>query len=286
MSPSEKANSKRSIATRWKRKSAKTIVGLIICGGAFTHVGTVSVSAEPVHARVRDKDQMTMVLIPRGDFRIGSTAGEADEQPVHQIYLDAFWMDQTEITNAEYKKCATSGFCTNPSREDSFTRQRYYSSEDEQYTDFPVVHVNWYQAEEYCKWAGGRLPTEAEWEAAARGTDGRTYPMGDTVDKESANYAGFVGDTTRSGSYPSGSSPYGVLDMAGNVWEWMSDWYDQDFYRRSPNRNPTGSPSGLFRVLRGGSWEDDTDQLRSANRNWNDPLISTTTWGFRCVVPE
>lgn len=269
-----------------KRTRAKAIVGLIICGGAFAHFGTVSASAEPVHKRVRESDQMTMVLIPQGEFRIGSTDGKVDEQPVHRVRLDAFWMDQTEVTNAQYKKCAASGLCTNPSLGDSFTRHEYYTSDNEQYADFPVIHVNWYQAAAYCKWAGGRLPTEAEWEAAARGTDGRTYPMGDAVAKGSANYAGFVGDTTRVGSYPSGSSPYGVLDMAGNVWEWASDWYDQDFYSRSPDRNPTGPPSGSSRVLRGGSWEDDSDLLRSANRNFNDPLISTTTWGFRCVVPE
>ena len=269
----------------WKRKPAKAIVGLIICSGTFMHIGTVSASADPTHTRMRDKDEMTMVLIPQGEFRIGSNVGKVDEQPVHQVYLDAFWMDQTEVTNTQYQKCVASGSCTNPSSEGSFTRPRYYASDD-QYADFPVIHVNWYQATTYCTWAGGRLPTEAQWEAAARGTDGRTFPMGDHVDKDSANYAGFVGDTARVGSYPSGSSPYGVLDMAGNVWEWVFDWYGQDFYRRSPNRNPTGPPSGSSRVLRGGSWEDDTDLLRSANRNFNDPHASTTTWGFRCVVPE
>jgi len=286
MSAPSDENGKQNMTSIWKRTPAKAIVGLIIYGAAFTHIGTVSASAEPVHQRVRDKDQMTMMLIPQGEFRIGSADGKVDEQPVHRVHLDAFWMDQTEVTNAQYKECAASGLCTNPSMGDSFTRREYYTSDNEQYADFPVIHVNWYQAEAYCKWAGGRLPTEAEWEAAARGTDARTYPMGDAVAKGSANYAGFVGDTTRVGSYPAGSSPYGVLDMAGNVWEWVSDWYDQDFYSQSPRRNPAGPPSGSSRVLRGGSWEDDTDLLRSANRNFNDPLISTETWGFRCVVPE
>ncbi len=286
MSSSKNQHTSRGAARRWKRTPAKAVLGLLVCGAAFMQIGSVSASPEPVHNRIRDKDQMVMVMISQGEFRMGSDAGKIDEQPIHRVYLDGFWMDRTEITNAQYRKCVASGSCTNPSSDDSFTRQRYYTSDNDQYGNFPVIHVDWYQAAAYCKWAGGRLPTEAEWEAAARGTDGRTFPMGDHVDKGNANYAGFVGDTARVGSYPSGASPYGVLDMAGNVWEWVFDWYDQDFYRRSPDRNPTGPPSGSSRVLRGGSWEDDTDLVRSPNRNFNDPHSSTTTWGFRCVVPE
>ena len=225
-----------------------------------------------------------MVFVPQGEFAIGSTAGDINEQPVHRVFLDAFWIDQVEVTNGQYQQCAAEGACTNPAPAGSFTRDRYYDADE--YADFPVIHVNWYQAKDYCTWAGGRLPTEAEWEAAARGTDGRTFPMGNAIDRRNANYAGFVGDTTRVGSYPSGASPYGVLDMAGNVWEWVSDWYGEDSYRDSTSRNPTGPSSGKSRVLRGGSWEDDADLVRSANRNWNDPQNSTTTWGFRCVTPE
>ena len=260
-------------------------LGLTMCG-TVPHVGTASASPERGSTRVREKDQMTIVFVPQGEFGMGSTAGNIDEQPVHRVFLDAFWIDQVEVTNGQYQQCAAAGACTSPSVAGYFTRDSYYDSKNGGYADFPVIHVNWYEAEDYCTWAGGRLPTEAEWEAAARGTDGRTFPVGNAIDMQNANYAGFAGDTTRVGSYPSGSSPFGVLDMAGNVWEWVSDWYGEDFYRDSTSRNPRGPSSGQFRVLRGGSWEDDADQVRSANRNWNDPQGLDNNMGVRCVTPE
>ena len=282
MSVADIGDRDRNPTSVWKKR-ARVILTVIICGGAFVQIGSVSASPDVTSTRVRAEDSMTMVFAPQGTFRMGSNDEDADEQPVHDVYLDAYWIDQTEVTNRQYKKCVAAGSCTDPSQGGSFTRDKYYATDTNEYADFPVIFVDWFQADEYCKWVNGRLPTEAEWEFAARGTDGRSFPMGDTVNKESANYAGFVGDTTRVGAYPSGSSPYGVLDMAGNVWEWVNDWYGQDFYSRSSSRNPTGPISGRFRVLRGGSWEDDNDLLRSANRNWNEPQVSTSTWGFRCV---
>ena len=144
------------------------------------------------------------------------------------------------VTQAEYNECVSSGKCSANQKYDGFTGDRQ-----------PVVGVNWNDARTYCEWAGKRLPTEAEWEKAARGTDGRIYPWGNTIDPTRANYADSgIGKTSKVGSYPSGASPYGALDMAGNAWEWVADWHDKNYYRNSPSKNPQGPDSGKYRVLR------------------------------------
>ena len=147
-----------------------------------------------------------------------------NEQPVHKVVLDAFWIDQTEVTNKMYALCVQTSVCTPPSSTNSSTRPSYY--ENPEFEDYPVIYVDWYKAKTYCEWAGRRLPTEAEWEKAARGTDGRNYPWGkDAPNKMLLNYNGNVGDTTEIGKYPAGASIYGALDMAGNAWEWVSSLY-------------------------------------------------------------
>jgi formylglycine-generating enzyme required for sulfatase activity len=147
-----------------------------------------------------------------------------------------------------------------------------------------VVFVEWNQASNDCRWAGGQLPTEAEWEKAARGTDGRTYPWGNqAADCNLANYGGCVGSASQLGSYGSGASPYGALDMAGNVREWVSDWYGEGTYRRSPEEDPTGPASGRSQALRGGSWFTYPGGARCANRYWNHPEVTIGNTGFRCV---
>ena len=197
--------------------------------------------------KISDKDGMTLMYVPAGEFEMGSNNGESDEKPVHTVYLDAFWIDKTEVTNAQYRLCVQAGVCAIPIG-------KYFDNSN--YTDHPVVYVYWQDANNYCSWVGRCLPTEAEWEKAARGTDGRTYPWGEGLDCSKANYywCGKFNEISPVGYYPQGASPYGVLDMAGNVWEWVSDWFSSGYYNQSPSSNPQGPASGDTHGLRGGSW--------------------------------
>ena len=224
-------------------------------------------------------DGATLLFVPAGEFLMGSTENDsnadADEIPQHTVYLDAFWIDRIEVTNAVYRRCVQAGGCTEPAHS-----PRYLSSE---YGDHPIFGVSWDQALEYCSWAGRRLPTEAEWEKAARGTDGRLYPWGsDAPSPDRLNFNHQIADTTQVGNYPAGASPYGALDMAGNVWEWVADGYDEDYYAGSPSENPTGGASVNRRVLRGGSWSTQAHNVRVSNRFWAFPGRNDTD-GFRCA---
>jgi len=240
-----------------------------------------------------------MVYVPAGRFLMGSEDdpdADDDEYPQHAVYLDAFWMDQTEVTNAHYRLCVESGTCRAPTACD-WGEPTYF---DQSKTDHPVVCVSWQDAEDYCGWVAKRLPTEAEWEKAARGTDGRIYPWGNEFDCHRANlddetelddYVVPGGEgcdgfsrTAPVGRFLSGASPYGALDMAGNVWEWVADWYDEDYYSRSPDRNPMGPNSGEHGTLRGGSWSPIRIRARCANRYWINPVYRFENNGFRCCV--
>ncbi|MGC1377084.1 MAG: SUMF1/EgtB/PvdO family nonheme iron enzyme [Anaerolineales bacterium] len=223
-----------------------------------------------------------MVFIPAGTFGMGSNNGREDERPQHQVSLGAFYMDKYETTNALYTTCVDAGGCSAPSENRSYSRPRYYGHS--QFDNYPVIYVNWSQARTYCKWRGARLPTEAEWEYAARGADGRVYPWGGSIDISHANYAG--SDTAAVGSYSAGISPFGIYDMAGNVSEWVADWYGENYYATLAENafNPLGPSGGQYRVLRGGAWTSGNDSARSAYRSESEPGRSYDYLGFRCAL--
>jgi formylglycine-generating enzyme required for sulfatase activity len=244
---------------------------------------------------------MEMICVPAGEFLMGSTgadrkAGE-DEKPQHTVYLDAFWIDRTEVTNAQYVRflnalgghAGTCGGrdCAETQVEDKYShllRQDGRYVVESGFGDHPATQVSWYGAQTYCEWAGARLPAEAEWEKAARGSDGRSYPWGnESPDCDKEQYGDCGGATVPVGSRPAGASPYGVLDMAGNVWEWVADWYEASYYSRSPARNPQGVNSGVDKVFRGGSWGYPPAFTRTAERASNSPTYAGFNVGFRCA---
>jgi formylglycine-generating enzyme required for sulfatase activity len=237
-----------------------------------------------VDTRVSPADGMLMVEIPAGEFTMGKDEIIGpDDSPRHQVYLDTYWIDQTDVTNAMFAKCVQAGKCTF-NIQHAPTEIHYGNPE---YADHPVVYVTWYQAVDYCQWAGRRLPTEAEWEKAARGTDGRPFPWGKKpADPTLANYNETLNDTTPVGSYPLGASPYGLFDMAGNVRQWVADWFDALFYRNSPLQNPLGPGLGEKRVLRGGSFKDPANGVRVTVRFAHVPGSAGMNRGFRCVSSQ
>jgi formylglycine-generating enzyme required for sulfatase activity len=238
-------------------------------------------------------DGAEMILIPAGEFLMGTSDEQikellrqfpswkrewfANERPQHRVYLDDFYIDKYPVTNAQFEQFVKA---TGYKAEGDW--RRYYTKGKEKH---PVVCVSWNAASAYCKWAGKRLPTEAEWEKAARGADGRIWPWGNAWDKSKCNSSdGGSGTTTPVGSYPTGASPYGVMDMAGNVLEWCADLYDEKYYTSAPDRNPQGPSSGTYRVLRGGSWYGDPDGARAATRYRNTRVFWGDGGGFRGVA--
>jgi len=231
-----------------------------------------------------------MVDIPPGCFDMGDffAEGEPTELPVHEVCVSAFRMDVHEVTNAEYAVCVGQGACSPPSDSSSCLRSSYYGNRD--YRGFPVIYVNWFQARQYCIWAGKRLPTEAEWEFAARGgLSHKRYPGGDAIYEWQANYWNsgdpWDNDTSVAAYYePNG---FGLYDMAGNVYEWVNDWFSSGYYQECVQQgirdDPPGPESGTYRGLRGGAWSSSTSHLRTACRDSFDPLNDYYSVGFRCA---
>jgi formylglycine-generating enzyme required for sulfatase activity len=222
----------------------------------------------------------SMAVVPAGEFTMGSATGDDDERPAHQVYVAAFSMDKYQVSVGQYAKFLEATSQAAPPDWSVMNKSRHQTR--------PVVNVDWADADAYCKWAGKRLPTEAEWEKAARGTDGRVYPWGNEYptrfhansgnDKWSNHWV-----VVPVGSLEDGKSPYGIYDMAGNVWEWVSDWYAADYYKTGPSKNPTGPPTGGYKVIRGGSWGSGPDGLRSADRETHLPSFRGFGTGFRCA---
>lgn len=246
---------------------------------------------------------MPQVYIPEGTFRMGGMDARSgiDERPAHDVTLHGYWIDQLEVTNAMYMLCVNAGACEPPQDFKSQRRPDYFDHPE--FKDYPVVYVTWGQAKTYCEWAERRLPTEAEWERAARGDDWRTFPWGeDKADGLRANYNMLVGDTSRVGTYPLGASPFGVLDMAGNVAEWTNDFYSAVYYANLTEAlNPLGPESSASwrRVVRGGSLGDAEINIRVPKRSavLGSNLLAipdskaylgefSPRIGFRCVADQ
>ena len=274
--------------------------------------------------QIRPTDGMLMVYVPAGEFQMGSGEEDIDyamklcnktvencerswferEMPMHKVAIEGFWIDQTEVTQAQFAAFLTS---QGNKTEDGMPwfaiesvvclieRKGNEYRVKQGYENYPITEVNWYGARAYCKWAGARLPTEAEWEFAARGPEGKVYPWGDTFDgtklnfcdtnctygNEDNDYNDGYGRVAPVGSFPDGVSWCGALDMAGNAWEWVADWYGD--YPAGRQENPTGPDRGEYRVLRGGSWQYPSYKSRSAFRHWYLPAEYGFNRGFRCV---
>jgi formylglycine-generating enzyme required for sulfatase activity len=260
--------------------------------------------------KTSNADDMTLVYVPAGEFLMGTEKGLTDEQPIHKVYLDAYWLDQTEVTNAMYARCVEAGRCDEPSAQAFF--------QDPAYASHPVEYVSWNDAVNYCAWARRRLPTEAEWEKAAAWdpytNQQRVYPWGNEYDCHNGNFDdetelddslmqngdvscdGFV-RTAPVGSFPEGASVYGALDMGGNVWEWVHDAFIevdplspsiQNYYAISPLENPQGVDPAIteYRGMRGGSYNFIFGYGRSAYRLWFGLDDSYEGVGFRCALSD
>ncbi|HZD11642.1 MAG TPA: bifunctional serine/threonine-protein kinase/formylglycine-generating enzyme family protein [Candidatus Binatia bacterium] len=241
-----------------------------------------------------------MLFMPGGLFRLGNDQGADDEQPSLMVSLDPYYIDETEVTNGAYAQCVSAGECEPPATNRASFYPDYFGNPE--FADYPVLYVSWYQAQDFCKWRGDRLPSEAEWERAAgfdpeRGVKS-TFPWGDSFEGTRLNYCDAscyredkdsafddaYGDTSPVGIYPEGRSPVGAYDMLGNVMEWTNDWYDRNYYSVAPDTNPLGPPEGFSKSVRGGSWLSPRDELRVTARTFYDPNERRANIGFRCAA--
>ncbi len=269
---------------------------LILLALAWT-IPRAAETAEPPGPEVGTFPWDDMVLVPAGEFRMGSDRtdrqADGDERPARQVRLDAFYIARTEVTYQDYQwflsQLVGHAGCHHEEAWQKDHRPEL-PLEDLGDMDHPIMGIDWYDAYAFCSWAGTRLPTEAEWEKAARGTDGRIYPWGSEWDPSRANARGKKDGFARSspvGSFPSGASPYGALDMAGNAWEWVANYYRRSAYTKSKSKPGRAPEWGLFHTIRGGSWANNPEDLRSAERskrNKSAPVIRYIDVGFRCAA--
>jgi formylglycine-generating enzyme required for sulfatase activity len=270
-----------------------------------TSTPTSTPTLAPGDTRLRAADGMVMVYVPAGRFVMGSAEGDADEQPRHEVTLTGAWMDRTEVTNAQFAVFLTDqgnritegtpwldlthDACRIVAETGETEVDVVYRAEEGS-ASYPVVAVSWYGAAAYCDWIGGRLPTEAEWEYAARGARGLAYPWGQAFECTLCNAAdepcdGYA-EAAPVGSFPEGASWCGTVDLAGNVWEWVVDWYDATYYQRSEAHDPLGPEEGTSRVVRGGSWRSDATGVRGSSRFRHAPSYVEDSLGFRCMMPS
>jgi formylglycine-generating enzyme required for sulfatase activity len=252
----------------------------------FEDSPTASNEPAPVLPEIDSKEEPVseeMITIPAGSFLRGTASGGFDEQPQRMITLNAFAIDRYEVTNFQYQQ-----FIAATGHRKSGPPSRYAKSIGKMRgINQPVVYVSWDDATEYCRWKGKRLPTEAEWEKAMRGMDGRLWPWGNQERPNGANWAR-VNDgyevSARVGSFPSDKSPYGIMDGAGNVMEWVDDWYAETYYKDSPEQNPPSPEYGTYRVLRGGGYTTTGADIRITSRTKMVPDFRDETIGFRCAI--
>lgn len=275
----------RAAVRRARQKRQAVIAAAILLFGAAVSITTLGATGN-LNRFIYRPLPMTMVEVQAGEFMMGSLENDAfaedDEKPQRRIYLDAYQIGKFEVTNAQYLQCFKAGVCN--------VLPQFETIGPDQ-NDFPVVNVGWEEANTFCQWSGYRLPTEAEWEKAARGTDGRIYPWGD--ESPDCDRTNFKSDRCQTGikpagSYPTNASPYGAFDMAGNVWEWVADWYALDYYKVAPNQNPPGpaehEENAYRRILRGGSAFYGDTVIRTANRRPETPDTRNDNIGIRCAA--
>lgn len=246
-----------------------------------TNTGTLEPTIPSLKAGIKI-DTAMLIFIPAGSFTMGSDPNTdpyywGAEAPPHEVYLDGYWIMQTEVTNSMYQEYVMQKACPLPANYGSRTRRIYYGNSE--FADYPVIFVSYVHASSFCLWAGGRLPTEAQWEKAARSDDGRLFPWGNQDPTEEHMNLSFD-DTLAVGKYPDGASPYGLLDMAGNVWEWTFDWFGASYYNVSQKENPLGPASGETRVIRGGSYGKAPGGVRVVVRTSLKPDETLDTLGF------
>lgn len=266
-------------SARWGR-TGWSAMAVIVMTGWTAYVSPVG-AAPPA----KELDPVTMVTIEAGEFLMGNPegVGRADEWPQRSVYLDTFAIDEVEVTNERYMAFVATTGHRNPSNPYG-TGPLLSAKGIEQ---LPAVQITWYDAKAYCSWAKKRLPTEAEWEKAARGSDGRKFPWGNQA--PTLKRANFDREWEEEktfhpvGTLPDGDSPYGVKDLSGNAREWVQDWYDAEYYKHAPDRNPRGPEKGIVRSIRGGSWHSPVSDITTSARGRGGFALQTHGTGFRCV---